>query len=61
MSGPVEVELSDGVYRSRGDTILGGKGSDTVDYASRWNLPPLFVHFVSRPETDLEKRPVFVE
>src|SRR2546428_13990225 len=27
----------------------------------RWNLSPLFVHFVSRPETDLENRRVLVE
>ena len=31
------------------------------DYSSRRNLSPLFVHFVSRPEADLEEWRLFVE
>ena len=35
--------------------------ADARDRASRRDFPPLFVHFVSRPETDLEKLRVFVQ
>jgi hypothetical protein len=52
--------LHSGVVRDNhaGDT---SDVADSCNHASRRNVPPLVIHFVSRPEADFEKGRIFVQ